>query len=73
MNIEIVRSNIFKLQKTMHNLKDELRIIEAMPERNLNGFSNINRTRCLQRVKRKMKLNENALQNNLNRLSDLTK
>jgi hypothetical protein len=72
-SIDRIKNNIWVLEIGAKKLKEELKTVEAMPSRNLNGFNNIYRTRCLQRIARKMRLNKDALQHNLDLLAHLTK
>ncbi len=69
---ERANDNIFKLERVRESLENELKMILTLPERNPNGFANANRVKCIQRVKRKLKYNQNAIEYHQEILASLT-
>ena len=56
-----INDNIFKLGRQRDRLEEELKRIEAMPERNANQFRCSKRLVEIQRVKRKLNLNSTII------------
>lgn len=54
----MVRDKLRAFKFIAGKLKDELAEAEALPKRNINGFSNWERTKEIQRIKRNIKVNE---------------